>query len=517
MVSNNKNDMNTSFHKKKNRFIPTGPMAVVVEVALLLVEALFVFLLIKIDLIPIKYLIPVIVVLVLIFIGAMLLLGCGKKTIKRMWGFILSLVMMCILLLGSSYLFNTYAAFLSISDIGKSYDLYNVAVLDSSEYQEAEDIDGKTVYTIKSDKKTYKEAKGNLKGKATVKYKALNDAREVGEKLVEENGTTHDEIILVSREDYQLYCEEIEGYKKQTRVLYQIKIESEDNDSGEIDVTKDSFNVYISGIDVWGDINKRVSRSDVNMIATINPKTRQVLLTSIPRDAYVKLHSFGQLDKLTHSGIYGIDETTQTVEDWLGINVDYYVRANFGMIVKLVKAVDGIDVYSKYDFKSAISKYEYHKGWNHLNGKAALYFARERKSFEDSDQERIKNQQKVVKAILKKMTSSKVILTRYTDILDAVKKNMQTDLSNQEMAALVKMQLNDMDTEWTINMNSIRGEMDKKGTYSMGYGRPLDVCIMDKKSMEKGVKLINSVMYPEGNQAIEIKDDKTTKGLKKKD
>lgn len=113
------------------------------------------------------------------------------------------------------------------------------------------------------------------------------------------------------------------------------------------------------------------------------------------------------------------------------------------------------------------------------------------------------------------MTSSTVILTSYTDILDAVKKNMQTDMSSKEISSLVKMQLDDMDTKWTINMNSIRGTMDKKGTYSMGFGRPLDVCIMDKKSVDKAVKLINSVMYPEGSKAVEIKDDKSTKGLKK--
>lgn len=509
-------DIKESYPKRKKiGFLPTGPIAMIAGTGLLLVEAVFALLLFKLDLLPVKYLIPVIVTLVLIFVGAILLLSGARRSARRLVGFIVSVAVMCVLLLGSSYLFSTYAAFDSISDIAKSYDIYNVVVLDSSECENAGDLEGKTVYTIKSDKKTYLEAQGNLKGKATVEYKQVDDAMAAGEKLVERNGSTHDETILVSRANYQLYCEDIDGFKEKTRVLYRIKIEADDSNSGDIDVTRDSFNVYISGIDVWGNINERVSRSDVNMIATVNPKTRQVLLTSIPRDAYVELHSSGQLDKLTHSGVYGIDETTGTVEDWLGIDMNYYVRANFGMIIKLVNAVDGVDVYSKYDFKSAISEYEYHKGWNHLKGRAALYFARERKSFEDNDQERIKNQQKVVKAVLKKMTSSTVILTSYTDILDAVKKNMQTDMSSKEISSLVKMQLDDMDTKWTINMNSIRGTMDKKGTYSMGFGRPLDVCIMDQKSVDKAVKLINSVMYPEGSKAVEIKDDKSTKGLKK--
>ena len=148
-------DIKESYPKRKKiGFLPTGPIAMIAGTGLLLVEAVFALLLFKLDLLPVKYLIPVIVTLVLIFVGAILLLSGARRSARRLVGFIVSVAVMCVLLLGSSYLFSTYAAFDSISDIAKSYDIYNVVVLDSSECENAGDLEGKTVYTIKSDKKT---------------------------------------------------------------------------------------------------------------------------------------------------------------------------------------------------------------------------------------------------------------------------------------------------------------------------------------------------------------------------
>ena len=246
-------------------------------------------------------------------------------------------------------------------------------------------------------------------------------------------------------------------------------------------VTEQPFNVCVTGIDIWGEIDQ-VSRSDVNMIVTVNPSTRTVMLTSVPRDSYVILHSFGQYDKLTHSGVWGVDETVKTLEDWLDIDVN---------------AIGGIDVYSDYAFKSAIHDCSYKKGWNHLNGKQALYFARERKAFKDQDQQRIKNQQKVMKACLKKVTSSRVLLTNYTKLLDAVDDEMETDMSGKEMTSLVKMQLADMDKKWTIKTQSVRGDLTMKGTYTMGMGRDLLVSIPREKSVEKVKRGIDKTYHPE--------------------
>ena len=271
-------------------------------------------------------------------------------------------------------------------------------------------------------------------------------------------------------------------------------------ESEQTAVTREPFNICVTGIDIWGDIDQ-VSRSDVNMIVTVNPNTRTVLLTSVPRDSYVVLHSFGEYDKLTHSGVWGVDETVKTLEDWLDIDINYYVRVNFSMLVDIVNAIGGIDVYSDYAFKSAIHDCTYKKGWNHLSGKQALYFARERKAFEDQDQQRIKNQQKVMKAIIKKVSSSKVLLTNYTRLLDAVDDEMQTSLSQREITSLVKIQLADMDRKWTIKTQSVQGDLTMRGTYTMGLGRDLLVSIPREKSVEKVKKGIQEV-FTETNEKL---------------
>ena len=255
------------------------------------------------------------------------------------------------------------------------------------------------------------------------------------------------------------------------------------------------FNLFISGIDSRHGIEE-TARSDVNMIVTVNPHKREVLLTSMPRDSYVHLHMNGELDKLTHTGIYGIDETIQTVEDWLNVDIDYYARVDFQMLVNLVNAIDGIDVYSDYAFESAVTDWTYEKGWNHMSGKKALYFARERKAFKGKDQQRIKNQQKVLKAIFKKITSSQTLLLNYTEILKAVDGEMQTDVPMSMISSLVRNQL-EVGDPWTIKRQTIKGTMTQRGTWSMGPGRPLDVCIIDDESLNKCVDRINALMSEE--------------------
>lgn len=252
------------------------------------------------------------------------------------------------------------------------------------------------------------------------------------------------------------------------------------------------FNLYISGIDSRNGINE-TARSDVNMIVTVNPHKREVLLTSIPRDAYINLHMNGELDKLTHTGIYGIDETIGTVEDWMGIDIDYYARVDFQMLVNLVNAIGGIDVYSDQAFKSAVTDWTYVKGWNHCSGKKALYFARERKAFKNKDQQRIINQQRVLKAIFKKITTSNALLLNYTEILKAVEADMQTDVPMSMISDLVRNQL-ETGEEWDIHRQQVKGRMDQKGTWSMGPLRPLDVCIINEESLHKCADRINALM-----------------------
>lgn len=264
-----------------------------------------------------------------------------------------------------------------------------------------------------------------------------------------------------------------------------------------VNVTEDSYNVYITGIDQWdSEKGYDLERSDVNMTVTICPKSRTVLLTSIPRDSYVPLHRTGTMDKLTHTGIYGVDETINTVEDWLDIDLNYYVKANFSAVVDVINAMGGVDVYSDREFVPVKrSWWTVKKGWNHMNGKEALAFARERKAYDEEDSQRVLNQQKVVKAMLDKMLSSSTLLTSYGDIVSAAGNSLETNMSVDEMQQLVKMQLADL-SKWNIKTQRIDGEYDMDYVASMAQTAKYQVYKTFPSSVKKSVKNIEKTMNP---------------------
>ena len=279
-----------------------------------------------------------------------------------------------------------------------------------------------------------------------------------------------------------------------------------------IDLANDSYNIYISGIDQWAsEKGMDLERSDVNMIATICPKTRKILLTSIPRDSYVKLHTAGQMDKLTHTGVYGIDETLGTVEDWLGIDLNYYVKMNFSAVVDIIDAIGGVDVYSPKEFKpSKRSWWTVKKGWNHMSGKYALAFARERKAFNNEDSQRVENQQRVVDAILTKMMTSPALLTNYPEILKAAGDNMSTNMSTDDMQALVKMQLADLGA-WDIESQKIEGEYDMDYVASLTQDQKFQVYKTDPDSVQACLDNINKVMNPTAEELAAVEQARAEK------
>ena len=279
-----------------------------------------------------------------------------------------------------------------------------------------------------------------------------------------------------------------------------------------IDLANDSYNIYISGIDQWAsEKGMDLERSDVNMIATICPKTRKILLTSIPRDSYVKLHTAGQMDKLTHTGVYGIDETLGTVEDWLGIDLNYYVKMNFSAVVDIIDAIGGVDVYSPKEFKpSKRSWWTVKKGWNHMSGKYALAFARERKAFNNEDSQRVENQQRVVDAILTKMMTSPALLTNYPEILKAAGDNMSTNMSTDDMQALVKMQLADLGA-WDIESQKIEGEYDMDYVASLTQDQKFQVYRTDPDSVQACLDNINKVMNPTAEELAAVEQARAEK------
>ena len=250
------------------------------------------------------------------------------------------------------------------------------------------------------------------------------------------------------------------------------------------DVTK-PFVLYISGIDTYGDVGE-VSRSDVNMLAVMNPAKRTMLLVNTPRDYYVQLHGVaGMPDKLTHAGIYGIDMSRQTLGDLYGVEIPYYVRLNFTSLVKMVDVVGDITVNSDYAFHS------FQAGKNTLDSKRTLEFARERYSFSDGDRQRGRNQQKVIEAIVAKMSEPRN-LTRYNAILSTLQSSLQTNMSQEAIASLIKMQLNDF-KGWQVESMSVDGAGATRQTYSMG-AMPLYVMIPDGASVERAKERIGEYL-----------------------
>lgn len=488
--------MEKNTDEKKIHLLPAAAGYAVMLIIAFLAEAAFILMMMTLDVLPVKYVVCVLLGMAILDFVMLVLMGSSKKKAARIIGVLLSLIMIAVMCMGAYYMYNTYKTLQKIAEYNSHFEQYDVLVLKDGSYDKAGSIKGQTVYAYENNSKMYNEAKEKLITKAGVEFQTVKDSNEAIAELIDPSGRTKDNIVYISDNNYQMLCDEDEAYADKLKVLTSIKVIKRDEDNAaRVDVTQDPYNICVTGIDMWGSIDQ-VSRSDVNMILSVNPQTRTILLSSVPRDSYVVLHSFGQYDKLTHTGVWGVDETTSTIEDWLDIDINYYIRVNFSMLVDIVNAIDGIDVYSEYDFKSAISDYEYKKGWNHLNGRQALYFARERHAFEDEDQQRIIHQQKVMKACLKKVSSSKTLLTSYTDLLKAVDDEMETNMSEKEMASIVKMQLNDM-SKWKIKMQSVKGDLTMKGTYTMGMGRDLLVSIPRQDSVDKVSKNIHDTLYPE--------------------
>ena len=279
----------------------------------------------------------------------------------------------------------------------------------------------------------------------------------------------NDEInaIIISSSVKNLLDTELNDINVKIKSIYNFKISIEKNDIVKVvNVTNTPFNVYIAGGDGYGSIDYTFN-TDVNMVATINPTTRKILLTSIPRDYYVNLVGQGPnaYDKLTHAGYYGIEESVKTVENLLDTDINYYVKINFSTIEGIVDAIGGVDVYSEYEFTASDGTYSYVKGYQHLDGKKALRFARERKSFATGDVQRVKNQQKVVEAMINKITSSTALISSYDRILDSVSDNLDTNMPSKDISRLVKMQLNDM-RGWTIESQNAVGTGQMGPTYT---------------------------------------------------
>lgn len=276
--------------------------------------------------------------------------------------------------------------------------------------------------------------------------------------------------------------EYIEDYSSQVKVIYQYGVETPvETIVGEDQDVRQPFNVYISGIDVDGPIST-TSRSDVNIIATVNPKEHKILLTTTPRDYYVTIPGISgeQRDKLTHAGIYGVNKSIETLENLYGIDISYYVRVNFTSMVKIVDALGGVDVNSPYAFTTTHGNYEIQQGMNHLDGDAALGFVRERYSFSSGDNQRGQNQEILLEALINKALSPAILKDMGT-LISTLGENIETNMGSDQISSLINWQLGNGGS-WTIESQAAIGAGDTQACFSSG-AQPLYVMWPNENSV----------------------------------
>lgn len=441
----------------------------------------------QLNILPNKYLIVLIISFSIIYLVLGLITFKVKNKIGTIILIVIEFLLGIFLIIFSSYISKTND-FINKIDEPKEEAMYYVVVLKESNLKNIKDLKNKTIGSYSLNDDNYSNALNKLKNKINIKEKEYSDLSMFADDLLSKES----DAILISDFNKEMLDEEINDFNNKTKILYTIKIEIKNEvKENNVKINQETFNVLISGIDTRGAINK-VSRSDVNIVVTINPQTNEILLTSIPRDYYVQLHNTkGSKDKLTHAGIYGINMSLKTIEDLLNTKIDYYLRVNFDTLINLVDTIDGIDVYSDSSFK-AYNGDTFVEGINHLNGKKALAYSRERKQFKEGDRKRGEHQEQVITAIIEKVTSSKVLLTNYKAILENLSNSFQTSIPADTIKYFVKEQLNEM-APWTIKSISLDGVGSKNYTYSMP-GRLLYVMLPDQNTVNEASTLINNMM-----------------------
>lgn len=417
------------------------------------------------------------VILLLIIIGMF-------KLKKKIIAYVFYILMTFVMFIGIYYL-NTTKSFIDSFDKSdkENFDNYYVVVLKSSKYTKLSDLNSKKIGVCE-------KLGSNVTKKININYSEENyTSCQLLKEALFQNRV--DAMIINDVNEY-LLSDTDDDFEKKIRIIYKISIPKKTknvNKNDNVDVTNTPFTFFISGIDTSGAIST-VSRSDVNIVVTVNPKTYEVLLTTIPRDYYVRLHgTTGYKDKLTHAGIYGIDKSVSTVEDLLKINLNYYVRVNFDSVTKLVDELGGISIYSD----KALNFCNIKKGYNYLDGKCALRFARERHSYDSGDRHRGENQEEVIKAIINKVSSSSTILTKYSSILSNLQDSFETDVSSDTIKKLINLQASNM-PKWNVKTLNLNGYDSHNYTYSYNSGSMLYVMEPDVNTVNKASSVINGML-----------------------
>lgn len=454
------------------------------------------FLLFKLGVVPTKYMIILVAVLAVLALLMYFFMkpAKGKHAVnaRQSIGKIISLVLSIVLLISSVYVAKGSSTLNKISGADTKTVHYAILVLKDSKIGSLSDIKNESIeYNLQyDDKKDMNQIIAKAKQEqSSISYDETSDDYS---KLADDlyNNTVH--AILVNTAYNGMFEEAHENFANETKEIWTDEVDTEVKSfAKDVDVTSKPFTIYISGIDTYGKVST-VSRSDVNMIVTVNPKTKQILMSSIPRDYYVTLANKGKKDKLTHSGLAGPENTVKTMDNFLGIDINYYARVNFTSLITMVDALDGIDINSDVAFTGEAGGYTFKKGVQHINGEQALCFARERHAFGGGDNMRVKHQQDVLMAMLKKMMSP-AIITNYTGVLNSIAGCFETNMSSSDITDLIQMQVNDM-ASWTFTQKQFTGHgvMQTGGAYMPGT--KLYYMIPDDSSVSENIAAIKAVL-----------------------
>lgn len=491
--------------RRKKKRLP----GILITAAGILIAACFLGVLIYTEMIPTKYMILAGTVLVVVLAGGAFLVWDARKYVRFWIGAVLHALLAVLLIVGSFYIFQTRNTLSDISEVSMDAAQIEVYVDSDNDAISVEDLKDGTFGVLKELDRVNTDAviqqlKEELgKDIEITEYEGLTE-------LVDGLRSGETDAVLMNQAYMELF-EDVEGYENMEEEVHSVATEivnsvvepekSEDGTEQKESVRRvstlqsgadsDTLLVYISGIDTRDKSMIARSRSDVNIVAVINTDTRQVLLINTPRDYYVPLSISGGIpDKLTHAGIYGVDVSMETLEMLYDIKFNCYFRVNFSGFVDIIDALGGIDVYSDYEFNSQNeSGFYFQQGLNHMDGKTALVFCRERYSFEEGDRQRGKNQMAVISGVINKALTPS-ILTGYTSVLEAVKGSFETNISYNRIAKLVKEQLESGGT-WKVASYSVDGTGDSQKPFSMSV--PAYVMVPDQATVDKAKELIEQV------------------------
>ena len=493
--------------KEQNKVLKV--FSILLSILLVVASFYLLYQLIKINVLPTKLLFLITIVFVLLdAIFALLLCYYTRAVVSKIICVVITLVLILGSCIGGYYISKTGSLLTNITNVTKhAKNTVSVVVKQSSDIKNKSQLNGLSVGTLRTigtqgSSKALKELSKDGIVMNQSEYDSLSAMLEAFY-----NGEVDSIIINESSRSQILDMESYADFDNNTRVVYQTsyKVENTDKANAVSDITSKPFNILISGSDTRGGFDGN-GRSDVIMVATVNPKTSTILLTSVPRDFYVTTACDaadgcmqGALDKITHTGIHGTNTTKRTVEQLLGIEINYTFKVGFDAVTELVDALGGVDVYVEPGYAVSTSTFSVHEGTNHLDGEHALAYARERYSYTEGDRQRTKNQQQVLMGIVNEATKPSVI-TKYASIMDAMANTFSTTMSNEEISDLIKYQINN-NPKWKMEQYMVDGTGDTLMCAELGDAA--SVMVPDQSTVKMAKDKINAVLA--GKSADDVK------------